>query len=572
MGTQATLLMFLVLVPLVGAVIVGLIPREQKSLARGTAIAIALCELLISLGLVWFWNPGAPMQFEQSIPWIKSVGISWHVGVDGFSVWLVLLTTVLTPLALISSIKSVEDRVKEYMIFFLILEAGMIGSFVALDLFLFYVFFEIALVPMYFIVGIWGGERRIYAAVKFVLYTMVGSLLMLAAILYVYFKAGMSSFDLVQLKTKVFPASDQMLPFLAFALAFAIKVPMFPLHTWLPDAHVQAPTAGSVMLAAVMLKMGTYGFIRFAFPLFPAAAMDAAPWIGLLATIGITYGALVSYAQKDLKKLIAYSSVSHLGFVMLGIASMETKAVEGAVYQMLNHGVSTGALFLLVGALYDRRHTKMLDEFGGLARIMPFFAAVFGLIMLSSIGLPGLNGFVGEFLILLGSYGSTTMAWAKVLTTIATTGVILGAVYMLWAYQKVAFGPVTREENRSLRDLDWKEATALLPLCALVVLMGVYPKPFLDRMTPTTKAYISEVKARAMESRKLDEAKKEKAGDKAPDKAAALPAPLSPAQREAARHQVGALLGPARAGAVPQRLPDAPAPRPKMAVANGGAR
>ena len=534
MGTQATLLMFLILVPLVGAVIVGLIPREQKSLARGTAIAIALCELLISLGLVWFWNPGASMQFEQSVPWIKSVGITWHVGVDGFSVWLVLLTTVLTPLALFSSIKSVEDRVKEYMIFFLILEAGMIGSFVALDLFLFYVFFEIALVPMYFIVGIWGGEKRIYAAVKFVLYTMVGSLLMLAAILYVYFKAGMSSFDLVQLKTKVFPASEQMLPFLAFALAFAIKVPMFPFHTWLPDAHVQAPTAGSVMLAAVMLKMGTYGFIRFAFPLFPAAAMDAAPWIGLLATIGITYGALVSYAQKDLKKLIAYSSVSHLGFVMLGIASMEAKAIEGAVYQMLNHGVSTGALFLLVGVLYDRRHTKMLDEFGGLARVMPFFAAVFGLIMLSSIGLPGLNGFVGEFLILLGSYGSV-MPWAKVLTTIAATGVILGAVYMLWAYQKVAFGPITREENRTLRDLDWKETTALLPLCALVILMGVYPKPFLDRMGPTTKAYISEVKARAMESRKLDTVKREKEENKAATS-------LTPVQRSAMRDNAGALL------------------------------
>lgn len=499
MASQATLLMFLILIPLLGAVVVGLLPRESKGIARGVAISFALLELAVSLGLIWFWNANAPMQFEQSVPWIKSLGIQWHVGVDGFSVWLVLLTTVLTPIAMLSSIGSVEERVKEYMICFLVLETGMIGSFISLDLFLFYVFWELALVPMYFIVGVWGGEKRIYAAIKFVLYTMAGSVLMLAAILFVYFKSGMSSFDLVQLKSKVIPADEQLLPFLAFALAFAIKVPMFPLHTWLPDAHVQAPTAGSVMLAAVMLKMGTYGFVRWAFPLFPAAAVDAAPWIGLLATIGITYGALVSFAQKDLKKLIAYSSVSHLGFVMLGIASMEQKGIEGAMYQMLNHGVSTGALFLLVGVLYDRRHTKLLDEFGGLARVMPVFATIFAIIMFSSIGLPGLNGFVGEFLILIGSF-SSSIAWMKWLSTIAATGVILGAVYMLWAYQKVAFGPVTREENKKLKDLSWKEITCLVPLVLLAVGMGVYPKPFLERMHGTTKDYIAEVRNRREQS------------------------------------------------------------------------
>jgi len=499
MGTQATLLMFLVLVPLVGALVVALLPRDAKGLTRGVAISFALIELLISLGLVVFWNPSNAVQFEQSVPWIKALGITWHVGVDGFSVWLVLLTTLMTPIVMLSSAGSVEHKVKEYMICFLVLETGMLGSFISLDLFLFYTFWELSLVPMYFIVGIFGSEKRVYAALKFVLYTMAGSLLMLAAILYVYFKSGMSSFDLVLLKSQVMPAADQWLPFLAFALAFAIKVPMFPLHTWLPDAHVQAPTAGSVMLAAVMLKMGTYGFIRWAFPLFPAAAMEAAPWIGLLATIGITYGALVSFAQKDLKKLIAYSSVSHLGFVMLGIASMEQKGIEGAVYQMVNHGVSTGALFLLVGVLYDRRHTKMLDEFGGLAKVMPVFATVFAIIMFSSVALPGTNGFVGEFLILLGSFGSTT-PWMKWLTVISATGIIFGAVYMLWAYQKVAFGPLTREENKNLPDLNWKELTCLVPLVLLALGMGIYPKPFLDRMTDTTKSFIAEVKSRRDQS------------------------------------------------------------------------
>jgi NADH-quinone oxidoreductase subunit M len=493
--TQASLLTFLILVPVLGAIIVGLLPREPKSLARGVAFAIGVLEFALSLGLLVLWNPNAPFQFEQSVPWVKSLGIQWHLGVDGFSVWLVILATFMTPIAMLSSFRSVESRVKEYMICFLILEAGMVGTFVALDLFVFYVFWELTLIPMYFIIGIWGGERRVYAAVKFVIYTMAGSLLMLGAILYVYFKTGVSSFDLAMLKTKALPAGDQLWPFLAFALAFAIKVPMFPLHTWLPDAHVEAPTGGSVLLAAVLLKMGTYGFVRWAFPLFPAVAIDAAPWIALLATIGITYGALVSYAQKDLKKLIAYSSVSHLGFVMLGLASMDPKAIEGASYQMLNHGISTGALFLLVGVLYDRRHTKALDEFGGLARVMPAFAVVFGLIVFSSIGLPGLNGFVGEFLILIGSF-SSALPYAKILTAVATTGVILGAVYMLWAYQKVVFGPITREENKSLRDLSWREIACFVPLCILVVFMGIYPKPFLGKMTSTTEAYVAEMKMR----------------------------------------------------------------------------
>jgi NADH-quinone oxidoreductase subunit M len=492
---QPWLLTFLVLVPTAGAILIGFLPREPRGLSRGVAFAVGLLEFALSLGLLLKWNPAAPMQFEQNTPWVASAGIHWHLGVDGFSVWLVLLTTFLTPVAILSSFRSVEARVKEYMICFLILETGMVGTFVALDLFVFYVFWEVTLIPMYFIIGVWGAERRIYAAIKFVLYTMAGSLLMLGAILYVYFKTGVSSFDLMALKTKAIPAADQMWPFLAFALAFAIKVPMFPLHTWLPDAHVQAPTAGSVILAAILLKMGTYGFLRWAFPLFPVAATEAAPWIAILATVGVTYGALVSYAQKDLKKLVAYSSVSHLGFVMLGIASLEQKATEGAIYQMLNHGISTGALFLLVGVLYDRRHTKMMDEFGGLARVMPFFAAVFGIIMLSSIGLPGLNGFVGEFLILIGSY-SSSIPWAKVFTVVAATGVVLGAMYMLWAYQKVVFGPVTREENKSLKDLSWREGACLVPLCLLVIFMGVYPKPFLSKMDRTTRDYLAEMKMR----------------------------------------------------------------------------
>jgi NADH-quinone oxidoreductase subunit M len=516
---QATLLTFLILVPALGAILVGLLPREPKGLARGVALAVALCELGLSLGILIHWHPHAIFQFEQTIPWVKSAGIQWHVGVDGLSVWLVLLTTVLTPIVILSSSRSVETRVKEYMICFLVLETGMVGTFVALDLFMFYVFWELTLVPMYFIIGVWGAERRIYAALKFVLYTMAGSLLMLAAILYVYFQSGQNSFDLAALKTGVLPAEDQLWPFLAFALAFAIKVPMFPLHTWLPDAHVQAPTAGSVILAAILLKMGVYGFLRWGFPLFPAAALDAAPWIGLLSVIGITYGALVSYAQRDLKKLVAYSSVSHLGFVMLGVAAMDQKALEGAVYQMVNHGVSTGALFLIVGVLYDRRHTKALEDFGGLARVMPFFAAVFGIIMLSSIGLPGLNGFVGELLILLGTY-SSGLEWAKVLAAVGATGVVLGAVYMLWAYQKVVFGPVTREENRSLPDLTWREAACLVPLCVLAIGMGVYPKPFLGKMHGAADHFLAEVRMRQAESLRKKPAAKPAAPRRA---AAALP-------------------------------------------------
>src|SRR5881296_1338657 len=413
-----------------------LVPRRADGVLRPVSLIVAVVTFLLSLPLYFGFDAEiVGYQFEEHWRWMPTLGASYHVGVDGISLLLVLLTTFLMPLALASAWGAIEDRVKEFVATMLILETGMVGVFVSLDLFLFYVFWEAMLIPMYFVIGVWGGPNRIYAAVKFVLYTMVGSMLMLVGILALYYQYGAATgrytFDLPLLTQYVMaPGRAQSLMFLGFALAFAIKVPLFPFHTWLPDAHVEAPTAGSVILAGVLLKMGTYGLIRFAFPLFPQAAAFFAPKLAVLAVIGIIYGALVAMVQPDMKKLVAYSSVSHLGFVVLGICAMNMQAVQGAVYQMLNHGVSTGGLFLIVGMLSDRRHTRQISEFGGLKKVTPHLVAAFLIVTLSSIGLPGLNGFVGEFLILLGAF-----RWDPRMTAFAASGVILSATYMLWMFQ-----------------------------------------------------------------------------------------------------------------------------------------
>ena len=490
------LLTALVFLPVVGAILVAVMPREWVGIQKVAGLGITSAVFLVSLQLVRGFQPVPGMQFEATRSWLPSLGISYHVGVDGISMWLVMLTTFLTPIALLGSWSSISDRVREFNVFMLLLEAGMIGVFVSLDLFLFYIFWEAMLIPMYFLIGIWGHERRIYAAVKFFLYTMAGSVLMLVAFLVLYRASGLQTFDLVALtRNPVAPALQTWL-FAAFALAFAIKVPMWPFHTWLPDAHVEAPTAGSVILAGVLLKMGGYGFLRLAIPLFPDAAARFAPWIGLLAVIGIVYGALVSLVQPDLKKLVAYSSVSHLGFVMLGVASFTTTAVTGAVYQMLNHGISTGALFLMVGMLYDRRHTRQIAAFGGLKAVMPWFASVFLLVTLSSIAVPGFNGFVGEFLILLGSWSgrSLTGAWAPVLVSVAATGIVLAAAYMLWMVQRVFYGEVTDPHNEGLPDLSVRETVVLVPLVVLAIVMGIASPYFTRSIEPSVDALVEQVR------------------------------------------------------------------------------
>jgi len=494
-----SILTALIILPVVGAVLVAVTPRESERTQKLIALGLSTAAFLVSLLLLRGFRMAPGMQFEVMRPWLPAYGISYHVGVDGLSLWLVILTTFLTPISLLASWSSIGKRVREFNLFMLLLEAGMIGVFVALDLFLFYVFWEAMLIPMYFLIGIWGHERRIYAAIKFFLYTMAGSVLMLVAFIVLYQTTGVRSFDLPALIQARVDPTLQMWLFGAFALAFAIKVPMFPFHTWLPDAHVEAPTAGSVILAGVLLKMGGYGFLRLAMPLFPEAAGRFAPWIGLLAVVGIVYGALVSLVQPDLKKLVAYSSVSHLGFVMLGIASFTTMGVVGAVYQMLNHGISTGALFLTVGMLYDRRHTREIDEFGGLKSVMPWFSALFLLICLSSIAVPGFNGFVGEFLILMGSFGADafTGAWSRTLTVVATLGVILAAAYILWMVQRVLYGEVTNPHNASLPDLTGREAAVLVPLAALAVFMGVASPLFTRSIEPSAIALVQDVRSRA---------------------------------------------------------------------------
>ena len=476
------------LLPVAGAALLLLIGNsngQRNALVRWVTLIVSIAVFAVTLAMWAAFNPGsAEFQLVERHPWIPAFGIDYYLGVDGISLLLIVLTGFLTPIAVLSSWIGVEKKVKEFCIFLLLLEAAMIGVFVSLDLFLFYVFWDAMLVPMYFLIGIWGYDQRIYAAIKFMLYTMAGSVLMLIAILglaYLHQAAtGSYSFDLLKLYTLDIPGSTQYWFFLAFAVAFAIKVPLFPFHTWLPDAHVQAPTAGSVILAGVLLQMGTYGFVRFAFPLFPLAAAYFAPWIAVLAVIGIIYGALVAMVQPDMKKLVAYSSVSHLGFVVLGICAMNVNGLQGAVYQMLAHGVSTGGLFLIVGMLSDRRHTRLISEFGGLKAVMPRLTAAFMIITLASIGLPGLNGFIGEFLIMLGAF-----RWDPRYVVGAGLGVILSAVYMLWMFQRVYYGKVTHRENATLPDLLPHEWASVIPLCAVAVVMGVFPMFFLKPMEPS---------------------------------------------------------------------------------------
>ncbi len=483
--------------PTAGALLILLLSSRREALIRWAAFLVMAGTFALSLPLYFRFNAADPgYQFVEQYRWMPALGVSYHLGTDGLSLLLVLLTTFLSPVALLSSWGSVTSRIKEFSATMLLLETGMLGVFVSLDLFLFYVFWEAMLIPMYLVIGIWGGENRIYAAVKFILYTLGGSVLMLVAILALYFHHGAATgsytFDLPALVRYSFPAGLQIWLFLAFALAFAIKVPMFPFHTWLPDAHVEAPTSGSVILAGVLLKMGTYGFLRFCLPLFPQASLAFAPLIFLLAVIGIIYGAWVSMVQPDLKKLVAYSSVSHLGFVMLGLFTLTPQGIVGGIIQMVNHGLSTGALFLMVGILYDRRHTRLIEEFGGLWKVVPAFSAIFMIVSLSSLGLPGLNGFVGEFLILVGTF-QVSRTWA----VLATTGIIFAAVYMLWMYQRVIFGEIVHDANRRLDDLTVREWAVLLPVLAFIIWIGVYPVAFTGVTEASVQALIAEVGAKA---------------------------------------------------------------------------
>ena len=488
------LLDLLIAAPLIGFLITLALPKGNSSLIKMFTLVFSLGVFVASLLLVGpTLDRPAVMTWVTDAPWITTPAIRYHVGMDGVSLWLVLLSTFLTPISILLSWKYIDKRIKEFYAFLLLLEFGLIGVFVSLDLFLFYAFWEVCLVPMYFLIGIWGYEQRIYAAVKFMLYTMAGSVLMLLAIIWIAYYhqtvTGVVSFDLLDLYALEIPAELQMWLFLAFTVAFAIKVPLFPFHTWLPDAHVQAPTAGSVILAGVMLKMGTYGLLRFSFPLFPEAALQFAPYIAILAVIGIVYGALVAMVQPDMKKLVAYSSVSHLGFVVLGLCAMNVTGVQGALFQMLAHGVSTGGLFLIVGMLSERRHTKLIAEYGGLKAVMPKLVAMFLLITLASIALPGMNGFVGEFLIFVGSFAANPG-----LTAVAVSGVILSAVYMLWMFQRVNYGPLTNPRNKGLRDLSAREWVVIAPIVAMCIGMGVAPGVFLKPMEPAVKRIVAQVR------------------------------------------------------------------------------
>jgi len=470
--------------------------KEKETLIKSYAFIISLIPLAISIYLFFAFDPANPgYQFVEKFKWIEITNTFYFLGIDGISMLLILMSAFMFPLAILASWTSIKINIKEFYFLLLLLDASLIGVFASLDLILFYIFWEFILLPMYFIIGVWGSEDRIYATVKFFLYTMFGSLLMLVGIIWLSFLClpftGQFSTDLTILTQHSFqlPLDKQIYLFILFTLSFLIKVPLFPFHTWLPDAHVQAPTAGSVILAAVLLKMGTYGLIRFSLPLFPAAFIKLTPVIATLAVIGIVYGALLSVVQKDIKKLVAYSSVSHLGFIVLGTFAVTDVALQGSIIQMINHGLSTGALFMIVGVLYERRHTKKIADFGGIMKVMPVFSAIFMIVVLSSIGLPGLNGFVGEFLILLGSFYSTNLG-SHTYTIVSTTAVILAAVYLLWMFQRVMLGPIENDKNKDLQDLSKREILSFVPIVIFIVWIGVHPNTFLSKTESSVKKIV----------------------------------------------------------------------------------
>ena len=545
--------------PILGVLLLLFIPKDSKGVLRNVTFAVTLVTFLVSLSILAGFKANADFQFLENVPWIAAGPfiMRYNIGIDGISLWLVILTTFIMPIAVLSTYTAVEEKVKEYMICLLLLETGMLGAFISLDIFLFYIFWEVMLIPMYFMIGIWGGKNKIYAAIKFFVYTMVGSLLMLVAIVFLYFKgmqAGITDFGLLQFFSLKLDLATQIWLFLAFAFAFAIKVPMFPLHTWLPDAHTEAPTAGSVILAAVLLKMGTYGYVRFAIPLFPEAAHKFAPLLATLAVIGIIYAALVAMVQEDVKKLVAYSSVAHLGFVMLGIFAFNVEGISGGMLQMINHGISTGALFLIVGFIYERRHTRLITDFGGLSKQMPIFATIFMIVTFSSVGLPGTNGFVGEFLILLGAFESQLRWW----TVVATSGVILSAVYMLWVFQRVMFGELDNPKNQKLLDLNAREIAIMVPLIVMIFFMGLYPKPFIDKMDPAIKKLVSQVRVASATAQVIPGAQQMQMPEGHPGMAPQMPAGHPGMSEMPAGHPGGAMP----AGHPGMEAPSAPSAAP----------
>lgn len=487
------LLSLILWIPLLGALIVVFFFRRDDPRIKYFALGVAILDFLISLLLVPRFNGAtAEMQFVEKVAWIPTIGAEYHLGIDGISFFLLLLTIFLTVISVASSFSAIKEREKEYYVFMLILETGMSGVFMALDFFLFYIFWEVTLIPMYFLIGIWGHERRLYAAIKFILYTVFGSVFLLVAILALYFYqhsvTGEYSFNILRMFGLDLPFTYQFYLFWGFFLAFAIKVPMFPFHTWLPDAHTEAPTAGSVILAGVLLKMGTYGFLRFSLPLFPDACRDLAPIMITLALIGIIYGGLVTLAQRDFKRLVAYSSVSHLGFVMLGLFTLNVQGVMGGMMQMINHGISTGGLFLIAGMLYERKHTRMIDAYKGLSKSVPIFAFIFAITALSSMGLPGLNNFIGEFLVVVGAFRAYYLY-----ALLAVIGIVLGAAYLLWTYQRMMLGSEEHSEDHSFPDCSKTEIWYMIPLILLMLWIGLYPKPYLSRIEPSIVHVLSQM-------------------------------------------------------------------------------